>query len=72
MRVFVGITGASGAIYGIRLLAALRRLGIEVHLSVSRTAWRIISEEVGAGEQEVKALADYYWDEDDLGAPRLG
>lgn len=69
MRVFVGITGASGVIYGVRLLTALRRLGAEVHLSVSRTAWRIIGEEVGLGEQEVKALADYYWDEDDLGAP---
>ncbi|MEL9989847.1 MAG: UbiX family flavin prenyltransferase [Thermoproteus sp.] len=69
MRVFVGITGASGVIYGIRLLEFLRKLGVEVHLSVSKTAWRIIAHEVGRDRSYVESLADYYWEEDDLEAP---
>lgn len=70
MRVFVGITGASGVIYGVRLLQLLRRLGdVEVHLSVSKTAWRIIRHEVGGDKEDVVKLADYYWEEDDMEAP---
>ncbi len=70
MRIFVGITGASGVIYGVRLLQLLREVGdIEVHLSASRTAWRIIKYEIGADKEDVVRLADYYWDEDDMEAP---
>ncbi|MBP1449107.1 MAG: UbiX family flavin prenyltransferase [Thermoproteus sp.] len=69
MRAFVGITGASGVIYGVRLLSALRKLGVEVHLSVSRNAWGILKREVGVGKPELVSAADYYWEEDDLEAP---
>ncbi|CCC81692.1 UbiX family flavin prenyltransferase [Thermoproteus tenax] len=69
MRTFVGITGASGVIYGVRLLQALKRHGVEVHLSVSRTAWDIIRHELGVERDYVLSLADYYWEEHDMGAP---
>lgn len=69
MKIFVGITGASGVIYGVRLLQALRKLDVETHLSVSRTAWRIIEHEVGVARKDVVDMADYYWDEEDLEAP---
>ncbi|MCI4465661.1 MAG: UbiX family flavin prenyltransferase [Thermoproteus sp.] len=69
MRIFVGVTGASGAIYAVRLLEYLRKLDAEVHLSVSRTAWKIVRHEVGVDRDSVVSLADYYWEEDDLEAP---
>ncbi|KAA9006236.1 UbiX family flavin prenyltransferase [Paenibacillus spiritus] len=43
----VGITGASGAIYGVRLTETLLRLGMTVHLVVSNAGWRVIKEELG-------------------------
>lgn len=43
----VGITGASGSIYGIRLVEVLLDLGITVHLVVSNAGWRVIKEELG-------------------------
>ncbi len=70
MRLFIGITGASGAIYGIRVLEMLRRIGgVEVHLSVSSTAGGIIRHETGLDVEYVKGLADYYWEESDMYAP---
>ncbi|MGC8583723.1 MAG: UbiX family flavin prenyltransferase [Thermoproteus sp.] len=69
MRIFVGVTGASGAVYAVRLLEHLRKLNVEVHLSVSRTAWKIVKHEVGLDKDSVISLADYYWEEDDLEAP---
>ena len=44
-RLIVGISGASGAIYGVRLLQTLRELGIESHLILSRAAEMTISYE---------------------------
>lgn len=43
----VGITGASGAVYGIRLIEALLAAGIQVHLVVSEAGWRVLKEEAG-------------------------
>lgn len=42
----VGITGASGSIYGVRLIEELLKAGIDVHLVVSQAGWRVISEEL--------------------------
>lgn len=54
----VGITGASGAIYGIALLKALRQLNVESHLIVSQAAALTIHHETDLAVQQVKNLAD--------------
>lgn len=43
----LGITGASGAVYGVRLLAALNERAVPVRLMVSSTGWRLLEEELG-------------------------
>jgi 4-hydroxy-3-polyprenylbenzoate decarboxylase len=69
MKVFIGITGASGVIYGVKVLELLRRASVEIHLSVSKTAEKVIKLETDYDIQYVKSLADYIWDEGDLSAP---
>lgn len=68
-RVVVGMTGATGAIYGVRLLEALRDAGAETHLVVSRWAEATISAETDRKPDDVRALADAVYDEHDLSAP---
>jgi 4-hydroxy-3-polyprenylbenzoate decarboxylase len=65
----VGISGASGAIYGIRLLETLRRLGIQSHLVMSKAAEMTISYEIDRHPADVKKLADVVYPIGDLGAP---
>jgi 4-hydroxy-3-polyprenylbenzoate decarboxylase len=68
-RLIVGITGASGAIYGIRALQMLRASGgIETHLVVSASGLRTIIEETDHSPAEVKAMADVVHEQRDLGA----
>lgn len=43
----VGITGASGSIYGIRLTESLLSLGFDVHLIITNAGWRVLKEELG-------------------------
>lgn len=43
----VGITGASGSVYGVRLTESLLSLGYDVHLVVSNAGWRVLKEEMG-------------------------
>jgi 4-hydroxy-3-polyprenylbenzoate decarboxylase len=69
MKVFVGITGASAVIYGVKVLELLHRAGVEIHLSVSKMAEKVIKLETDYDVQYVKSLADYIWDEGDLSAP---
>jgi len=57
-RIVVAITGASGAIYGIRVLERLRELPVETHLIVSKWARVTIEQETGYALADVKALAD--------------
>jgi 4-hydroxy-3-polyprenylbenzoate decarboxylase len=69
-RVVVGITGASGSIYGIRLLERLRELPeIESHLVLSRSGKRTLVEETDYAVKDVEALADAVYDDRDIGAP---
>jgi 4-hydroxy-3-polyprenylbenzoate decarboxylase len=49
MKVLLGISGASGAVYGLRTGAALRSGGVDLHLIVTATAWDILDHEVGTG-----------------------
>jgi 4-hydroxy-3-polyprenylbenzoate decarboxylase len=65
----VGISGASGAVYGVRLLETLRRLGIDSHLVMSKAAEMTISYEIDMKPADVKTLADVVYPIGDLGAP---
>ena len=58
LPIIVGITGASGAVYGIRLLELLRDLGVPTHLVLSRSAEITIAHETAHKIAAVKALAD--------------
>jgi len=65
----VGITGASGAVYGIRLLEVLSSTkDVETHLIVSEAAEAIIKYETGRTIEEVKELASFSYDISDIGA----
>lgn len=67
-RIIVGITGASGAIYGVRLLEHLRELPVETHLIATRWARVTIEHETGREWAGVRALADVVYAEGDQGA----
>ncbi len=67
-RLIVALTGASGAIYGIRLLEKLRDLPVETHLIVSRWARVTIEHETDYTFAEVKALADVTYSDSDQAA----
>ena len=68
-RLVVGITGATGAIYGIRLLELLRNQGtVESHLVLSVPAKRTIVEETDWAVADVEALATHRHDNRDIGA----
>ena len=68
-RLVVGLTGASGSIYGIRLLEELRRYDeLEVHLVLSRAAKRTLREETDHTVAAVEALAHVSYDDNDVGA----
>jgi polyprenyl P-hydroxybenzoate/phenylacrylic acid decarboxylase-like protein len=69
MRIIVAITGATGAAYGVRLLAALEQLGVERHLIVSRWAEVTILKETGCTAREVGAMASVVHSRDNQGAP---
>jgi 4-hydroxy-3-polyprenylbenzoate decarboxylase len=59
MRVVVGMTGASGAVYGVRVLAALKTLGVETHLIMTEPAEATLRQEMGHDPAVVKRLASY-------------
>jgi len=68
-RIIVGISGASGAIYGVRLLQALREMpGVESHLVVSDAGWRNVQEEHGLQRAAIEALAHQVHEVHDIGA----
>ena len=65
----IGISGASGAIYGIRLLEMLKKINIDTHLILSRAAERTIELETDYAVDQVKKLATVCYDLDDIAAP---
>lgn len=67
-RLIVGISGASGAIYGVRLLELLRPLPVETHLVMSRTAEITLAQETTWSVADVHALADRVHASADLAA----
>lgn len=67
-RVVVGITGASGSIYGVRLLEVLKQLKVESHVIVSKMGIKVVKYETGYSPESLKGLACWH-DVDDLFAP---
>ncbi len=67
-RLIVGVSGASGAVYGFRLLELLKDSGIETHLVVSRVARMTIAYETDKTVADLEALATVTYPEQDLGA----
>ncbi|SAL54144.1 3-octaprenyl-4-hydroxybenzoate carboxy-lyase [Caballeronia sordidicola] len=68
-RLIVAITGATGSIYGVRLLETLRRLGgVETHLLVSSAGWLNIQHELDLDKSAIHALADVVHNVRDVGA----
>jgi 4-hydroxy-3-polyprenylbenzoate decarboxylase len=64
----VGISGASGAVYAVRLLEILKSSSIPVHLIVSRSAALTLKEEMDLGVETVRALAEATYANSDMGA----
>jgi 4-hydroxy-3-polyprenylbenzoate decarboxylase len=64
----VGITGASGVIYGVELLKALQNTDVETHLILSESAGRNLAIETNHSIKEVRALADVVYSNKDVGA----
>jgi flavin prenyltransferase len=68
-RVIVGISGASGAVHGVRLLEKLRALkGVETHLVVSEAGWLNVQQELDMGRDQLEALADVSYPVRNVGA----
>ncbi|AYO31319.1 UbiX family flavin prenyltransferase [Biomaibacter acetigenes] len=66
MRLIVAITGASGAIFGIRILEELKKKNVETHLIVSKWGGFTIEEETGYKVAEVEKMASFCHDVNDL------
>ena len=67
-RLIVGISGASGVLYGVRMLQMLLKLGVETHLVMSKSAQLTLTHETDMSVAEVKALADVTYSNADIGA----
>src|SRR5271156_4237380 len=67
-RLVIGISGASGVIYGVRLLQALKEFPVEAHLVMTRTAEVTLAHETTMKVAEVRHLADTAYKVDDLAA----
>ncbi len=68
MKIVVGVSGASGSLYGLRLLEKLRvNPEVETHLVVSRSAEKTLFLETGKKSSELKELAHYFYALEDIG-----
>lgn len=67
-RIIVGISGASGIIYGIRMLEALKQAGVETHLVVSKAAEMTLAYETDLKAKDLRDMADAYHPMADIGA----
>ena len=67
-RIIIGISGASGVIYGMRMLSLLKEKEFETHLIMSEAGKRNLEIETGYKSEEVAAMATYVYDNSDVGA----
>lgn len=68
-RMIVGVSGATGIVYAVRILEVLRMLDIESHLIVTKAAEMTRAYETDISSDQLKALADYSYPLTDVGAP---
>jgi 4-hydroxy-3-polyprenylbenzoate decarboxylase len=68
-RIIIGITGASGVIYGIEILKELTKKDLEIHLIISEPGKKNIIIETDYSIGDVESMADKVYDNDDLEAP---
>ena len=68
MKFVVGITGASGSIYGLRLIEVLKNMGHEVHLVVTESGWQVLYHECNVSEDSLRQKVDYIYNNTDIGA----
>jgi len=69
LKLSIGITGASGVIYGVRFLEELKKKGVEVHLMITSHAAELLRQEMGVEKEEIVKIATHYYPIDDLTAP---
>lgn len=70
MKVIVGVSGASGSIYALRLLEKLRQTGdTEIHLTFSRAAEKTLYLETGKKSIDIRNLADFFYPVENIAAP---
>ena len=67
-RMIIGVTGASGIVYAVRLLEVLHELEFETHLVISRAAQLVREYETSISKRGIEALADYTYGPADIGA----
>ena len=65
----VGISGASGAIFGIRLIQVIKQMKFESHVVISKAAEKVIRNETTISMDEIKSMADNFYENDHLEAP---
>jgi flavin prenyltransferase len=68
-RIVVGISGASGVVYGVRMLQLLQGKDLEIHLIVSEAGKKNLEIETGFDIDQVGTFADYVYDNRDMTAP---
>ena len=68
MKIVVGITGASGSIYGLRLIEVLRAAGHEVHAVVTHSGWQVLEYECGVSREKLRQRVNVLYDVENIGA----
>ena len=69
MKVILGLSGASGIIYGVRLLQELKRASVEISLIITEHAEDILKIETGISREELEKIADFSYSNSELIAP---
>ena len=67
-KIIIGITGASGSVFGVRLLEALKESDVETHVIASKWAQRTMEHETSLTVENLRDLADVYYGPGDMGA----
>jgi 4-hydroxy-3-polyprenylbenzoate decarboxylase len=71
LRIVVAITGASGVIYGKRLVEVLKAKNVEIYLIVSEAAEKVIEHELAISKKDIEKMATHAYDANDLTAPLM-